>query len=260
MARRITAKTSDAYRGWVHERLLNAAVSVYARYGSAGATTRRIAAEAEVNEVTLFRHFGSKEALLEMAMQEAMRRVLPRYGPRGEPERLPAVPVAPHEELTRWCVTQIGHLREVRGVLQYAFAENIDYGHVCDPHVVFLTMHDVLREYVADLRRHGFGIDESRVTLAVAMLVSVLATDGMGRDDLERMFPPATDAAANYARCFLEMLGIMGAAAFGDASRTPPGEPWPMPEVNSNTTSFAWCEPDGGAVNRTARAFSPAAR
>ena len=46
------------------QRLLRAAGVVFAREGLAGATTRAIAAEARVNEVTLFRHFRSKGRLL----------------------------------------------------------------------------------------------------------------------------------------------------------------------------------------------------
>src|SRR3954470_21092793 len=46
------------------QRLLAAAARVYARVGLNGATTRAIAAEAGVNEVTLFRHFKSKDRLL----------------------------------------------------------------------------------------------------------------------------------------------------------------------------------------------------
>ncbi|EEF62947.1 TetR/AcrR family transcriptional regulator [Pedosphaera parvula] len=46
------------------QRLLEAAARVYARDGLDGATTREIAREAGVNEVTLFRLFGSKEKLL----------------------------------------------------------------------------------------------------------------------------------------------------------------------------------------------------
>ena len=40
-------------------------------HGYLGATTRRIAEEAEVSEVTLFRLFGTKEAVLEEAIGEA---------------------------------------------------------------------------------------------------------------------------------------------------------------------------------------------
>ena len=47
-----------------HSRLLKAASEVFAASGIAGATTREIARVAGVNEVTLFRHFQSKEQLL----------------------------------------------------------------------------------------------------------------------------------------------------------------------------------------------------
>lgn len=46
------------------QRLLDAASRVCAERGLHGATTREIADAAEVNEVTLFRHFGSKEKLI----------------------------------------------------------------------------------------------------------------------------------------------------------------------------------------------------
>lgn len=46
------------------ERILQAAAQVFSAKGYAGATTRAIAAEASVNEVTLFRHFGNKKNLL----------------------------------------------------------------------------------------------------------------------------------------------------------------------------------------------------
>jgi len=46
------------------ERILAAAREVIGRKGKRGATTREIADVAGVNEATLFRHFGTKEALL----------------------------------------------------------------------------------------------------------------------------------------------------------------------------------------------------
>ena len=46
------------------ERILAAAREVMARKGKKGATTREIAEVAGVNEATLFRHFGNKEALI----------------------------------------------------------------------------------------------------------------------------------------------------------------------------------------------------
>ncbi len=46
-----------------HKRILDAAQAVFAEEGWLGATTQQIARAAEVNEVTLFRHFGTKKAL-----------------------------------------------------------------------------------------------------------------------------------------------------------------------------------------------------
>ena len=51
-------------------RLLDAATRVFARSGLEGGTTREIAREADVNEVTLFRHFQSKEKLLSAVLQQ----------------------------------------------------------------------------------------------------------------------------------------------------------------------------------------------
>ena len=54
----ISPKSDDT-----RERILKAAAEVFAEKGYTGATTRAIAEAAEVNEVTLFRHFGSKRNL-----------------------------------------------------------------------------------------------------------------------------------------------------------------------------------------------------
>lgn len=49
--------------------ILDAVLACVVKYGFGGLTTRRIAAEADVNEVTLFRRFGNKAALLKAAFQ-----------------------------------------------------------------------------------------------------------------------------------------------------------------------------------------------
>ncbi|MEH1970677.1 MULTISPECIES: TetR/AcrR family transcriptional regulator [unclassified Nostoc] len=53
-------------------RLIEAASQVFASLGVQGATTREIARVAGVNEVTLFRHFASKELLLGAVMKNAL--------------------------------------------------------------------------------------------------------------------------------------------------------------------------------------------
>ncbi|MCC5623176.1 TetR/AcrR family transcriptional regulator, partial [Nostoc sp. CHAB 5715] len=55
-----------------HARLIEAATQVFATAGLTGATTREIARVAAVNEVTLFRHFQTKEQLLAAVITEAI--------------------------------------------------------------------------------------------------------------------------------------------------------------------------------------------
>ncbi len=64
------------------ENILAAALALFSQRGFLGATTRQIAREAGVAEVTLFRHFGSKEKLFEAVIRgysflPAMRGILP---------------------------------------------------------------------------------------------------------------------------------------------------------------------------------------
>ena len=53
-----------------HRRIINAAAAEFARSGLHGATTRQIARQANVNEVTLFRHFQTKEKLIAAVLQD----------------------------------------------------------------------------------------------------------------------------------------------------------------------------------------------
>ena len=98
------------------EKLLAAAARIYGESGFRGATTRRIADEAGVNEVTLFRLFGSKSALIAEAIRE--------HAPRStEPGGLPDEPVEPEQELSAWCDAQLTHLRAARSMIRKAMGE-----------------------------------------------------------------------------------------------------------------------------------------
>ena len=76
----------------IRQQIIDAAVRVYSDVGFRGATTRRIADEAGVNEVTLFRTFGSKAALIAEAVQ--------CHAQAHARTPLPDVPVDPEAELT----------------------------------------------------------------------------------------------------------------------------------------------------------------
>jgi AcrR family transcriptional regulator len=58
------------------ETILDAALAVLAREGYGGATTKKIADEAGINEVTLFRKFKSKENLIKEAKSLSIKRSL----------------------------------------------------------------------------------------------------------------------------------------------------------------------------------------
>ena len=62
--RRIAETPRSASPEETRERILSAAREIIARKGKRGATTREIADVAGVNEATIFRHFGTKEALI----------------------------------------------------------------------------------------------------------------------------------------------------------------------------------------------------
>src|SRR5262245_11917799 len=97
------------------QQLLEAAARVYAEAGFRGATTRRIADEAGVNEVTLFRLFGSKAALIKEACSG-----------RIKPDAaavLPEIPKDPQAELTKWAEDDHHFLCECRGMIRTTMAE-----------------------------------------------------------------------------------------------------------------------------------------
>src|ERR1700688_155868 len=66
--KRLIASSADRTR----ERLLDAATETLNRRGIQGATTREIARRAGVHEVTLFRHFKSKEQLLRVILKRGL--------------------------------------------------------------------------------------------------------------------------------------------------------------------------------------------
>lgn len=77
-------RDASATRG----RLLAAAMAVFAETGYAGATTRAIAERAGVNEVTLFRHFGSKADLMTEALASQLGKLTPQFAaPSGDIEQ-----------------------------------------------------------------------------------------------------------------------------------------------------------------------------
>jgi AcrR family transcriptional regulator len=188
------------------ERILEAARRVYAKHGFRGATTRLIAIEAGVNEVTLFRTFGSKGSLLEA--------VLERYqGPGGEGSILPDAPVEPLRELTAFVAQNLARVREMRPLLVHTMGELDERPEAAEfacrgRHDV----HDTITSYIRRLQALGMAAADTDVDVAAVMLTAMVMSDAMARHFVPDVYPPLDEAAERYVRAFLRVIGASAAA------------------------------------------------
>jgi AcrR family transcriptional regulator len=67
--------TAGPARGGTEERILTTAASLFSQFGYNGVSTREIAASAEVNEVTIYRHFPRKRDLYLAVLSRELQRV-----------------------------------------------------------------------------------------------------------------------------------------------------------------------------------------
>ena len=189
----------------IRERILQAAARVYAQHGFRGATTRLIAIEAGVNEVSLFRTFGSKAALFE-AMMQSHAASLPMPS-------LPEVPGNAQAEITAWCAALLAHMRQWRSLIRKSFGELEERPEaavvMCEgPNCAAAA----LAAYVARLQAMGLSDETADVATAVSMFTSSMFGDAISRDVLPHAFPqPEEDAPAKYVNVFLRAVGALGA-------------------------------------------------
>jgi AcrR family transcriptional regulator len=187
-------------------RILDAAARVFAETGYRGATTRRIAQEAGVNEVTLFRQFGSKDELLREAVECA--------GHQAVMMELPAEPRDPEAELTAWARSHHAHLCAIRSFLRTCLGESEEHGDLSKvasqrPRRVYSE----LRAYLERLRLAGLAAPDFDTAAAAAMLMGAVFTDAMTRDIMPDMHPySAEEAPDRYVRLLMQTLGSTGAS------------------------------------------------
>ncbi len=182
------------------ERILEAAARVYAKHGFRGATTRLIATEAEVNEVTLFRTFGSKGALLEAVLMHSVAGT--------EPLSLPLDPADPLAELTDFIRGNMERVAAMRPMLIHTMGEMEDRPEAQE----FAcrgrrNIHDTISAYIRRLQELGIADRDADVMAAAVMLMGTVISDVMGRPMVPDVYPPLDKVAAQYARLFLRALG-----------------------------------------------------
>ncbi len=199
----------------VRDKILEAAVAAYSEFGF-GATTRRVADLAGVNEVTLFRHFGSKSAL----MDEALAWYLARLSRVEAP--LPAVPVAPAVELHRWGIAFHARLFESRHFLRRAMGAIESRQHEASEAMKASMCAEMdLRCYIEALDRDGWlaqlpgeGVERAGYLFAAQqMLFGGLFGDALWRD----LLPPDAvpydpdSCVRQFVRVFCAALALPGA-------------------------------------------------
>lgn len=183
------------------ERILEAAGRVYAKHGFRGATTRLIANEAGVNEVTLFRTFGSKSALLQA--------VLAQQDCNAPPIELPAVPVDPAAELREWIQLSLERVREIRPILVHSMGEIDERPEAAEYACRGRTMvHGIITKYVRALIHAGKADPAADPDTAAVMLVGTVMSDAIARSFVPEVYPPVEVAAERYTSCFLRMIGV----------------------------------------------------
>ena len=183
------------------EQILAAAARLYAEHGFRGTTTRAIAEAAGVNEVTLFRIFGSKEALI----VEAMR----AHSVPVHVGTLPDVPADPERELTSWATQTQKVLVSMRLMIRQALSDADQNPEM--PKCISRgadAAYDTLFRYLDRLRDSGLVRAGADTRTAGSMLVSALFHDAMSREFMPQFFPPAGAAPAAYVRLCLTSLGL----------------------------------------------------
>ncbi|HTR77109.1 MAG TPA: hypothetical protein VMH39_03335, partial [Gemmatimonadaceae bacterium] len=158
--------------------------------------------EAAVNEVTIFRIFGSKASLFDALMQ--------LQAGRAPTPLLPEHVEDPEHDVAIWAEAVLHHMRENRSLIRTSIGEMEDRPGaavcMCERPNTAATL---LADYVARLQSTGRADPAADVPTAVAMLMSSLFADAVCRDIMPKLFPrPDDDAPARYVRIFLRSLGV----------------------------------------------------
>jgi AcrR family transcriptional regulator len=196
------------------DEILTAAAGVFAQHGFRGSTTRRIADAAGVNEITLFRQFGSKEAL----MREAMKHLSQSAGLSV----LPQVPGDPEAELTGWSDSFIQHLRLRSSIIRKTMGEIEERPEMsqCASYVPTQASNDLCL-YLTALKEQGKAVEEFDPKTAAAMLMGSIFADAMGREMMPEVYPqPAEKAAYMYTRLLLRAIGVENGSPKATSTQT----------------------------------------
>ena len=194
----------------IRDQLLIAAAQVYAEGGYHGATTRRIASAAGVNEITLFRHFGSKDVLLREALSRCQ-------GEGAVP--LPEEPADPLREVTEWSRSHLRDLRARASLIRTCLGEFAEHPGLFTPEISCpVRAVSALAGYLERLKQRELVSASFDERVAATMLLGVLFADAVGRDIVPDMYPTEPeDSLSEYVALFLRGIGIETSVNRGSA-------------------------------------------
>lgn len=185
----------------IRTRILEAATKVYAEVGYRGATTRRIAAEAGCNELTLFRHFGSKESLIHEAVACC--------GPESKLIPLPDVPVDPWTEIRQWAGLHFAQIRQHQSLIRTTIGELEEHPDLVRPSDPYALAYDQLGAYVARLQADGRAEPDVDPKSAAAILLNSLLLNAIMRDLMPALIPEDPELHVDqFVRLFLRGIGV----------------------------------------------------
>lgn len=181
--------------------LMAVAAKLFAASGWRGTTTRRVAEAAGVNEVTVFRHFGSKEALLQEAIAWSAA--------QDDFASLPEVPGSVRAELVAWAQAQHAIVSRRHAMIRTCLAEFEEHPELapvaCEKPMRIMA--DLMR-YLETARAAGKLAPDAAIEASVTMLMHAVFMDGMTRDVMPGCSPIAADEAMEqFVDVVLRALG-----------------------------------------------------
>jgi AcrR family transcriptional regulator len=189
----------------VSDPLLEAAYRVFSEAGFRGATTRHIAAEAGINEVTLFRRYSSKEDLIIAALKDASARSIHAL----ETQALPDEPGDVEDEIGRYLEVILEAMHRAPQAHRAAVGE---WGHhpAIDQHLLVTAayVYATLDRYIAAAQEQGrIRADVSSAVVTQTLLGAAYA-DVLVRDTLPGYYAGAPGETAR-AYCAVVLRGTL---------------------------------------------------
>lgn len=188
------------------ERILSATCQVYAEAGFRGTTTRRIAQVAGVNEITLFRQFGTKEALVKAALRMSHHQMSPVQ--LGEPTDA-------RRELGDWALATYRHWYAGRHLVCKVMGDLVEHPElapdICEEPGCH---HAMLSGYLARMHELGRATGNFHPDAAAGMLLGSVFTHAIWRDFFESPeLPPPEEVIRNYVDLLLSAVGYVSGSS-----------------------------------------------